>query len=60
MILESVLWLVSTSEVTCWLLMKDERKRMNALGGRGMYPEPFLPRGLGLSLVNVSSSGGKM
>jgi len=60
MILESVLWFVSTSEVTCWLLMNEERKRMKALGGRGMYPEPFLPRGLGFSLAKASSSGGKI
>lgn len=41
MILESVLWLVSTSEETCWFLMKEERKRMNALGGRGMWFSGF-------------------
>src|ERR1700731_315467 len=39
MILERVEWLVSTAVETCWLRMKDERKRMNALGGRGMCPE---------------------
>ena len=37
MILESVLWLVSTPVDTCWPLMKDERKRMKALGGRGIW-----------------------
>ncbi len=41
MILDSVLWLVSTSEETCWFLMKDERKRMKAFGGRGMWFSGF-------------------
>jgi len=37
MIFDSVLWFVSTSVDTCRDLMKDERKRMKALGGRGMW-----------------------
>ena len=41
MILDSVEWLVSTSEETCWFLMKDERKRMKAFGGRGMWFSGF-------------------
>ena len=41
MILDSVLWLVSTSDETCWFLMKDERKRMNAFGGRGIWFSGF-------------------
>lgn len=41
MILESVLWFVSTSDETCWFLMNEERKRMNAFGGRGMWFSGF-------------------
>jgi hypothetical protein len=41
MILESVLWFVSTSVETCRLLMNEERKRMNAFGGRGMWSSAF-------------------
>lgn len=40
MILDRVLWFVSTSVETCWLLMKDDRKRIKALGGRGMWSSP--------------------
>jgi hypothetical protein len=36
MILERVLWLPSMFPGTLSDLMKDERKRMNALGGRGI------------------------
>jgi hypothetical protein len=36
MIFDSVLWLVSTPVETCWFLMKDDRNKMKALGGRGM------------------------
>jgi hypothetical protein len=41
MIFDNVLWFVSTSDETCWFLMKDERKRMNAFGGRGMWFSGF-------------------
>lgn len=41
MIFDSVLWFVSTSVETCRLLMKDERKRMKAFGGRGMWSSAF-------------------
>ena len=41
MILDSVLWLVSTSEETCGFLMKEERKRMKAFGGRGIWFSGF-------------------
>ena len=41
MILDSVLWLVSTPEETCWFLMKEERKRMKAFGGRGIWFSGF-------------------
>lgn len=37
MILERVLWLPSTLPVTFSLRMKEDRKRMKAFGGRGMY-----------------------
>ena len=38
MILERVLWLPSMFPGTLSDLMKEERKRMNALGGRGIWP----------------------
>lgn len=41
MILDRVLWFVSTSEETCWFLMNEDRKRMNAFGGRGMWFSGF-------------------
>ena len=37
MIFDRVLWFPSTLPGTRWLLIKDERKRMKAFGGRGMY-----------------------
>jgi hypothetical protein len=37
MIAERVLWFVSTLVDTRWLFMNEERKRMKALGGRGMW-----------------------
>ena len=37
MIFESALWLPSILPGMCCARMKDERKRMNAFGGRGMY-----------------------
>lgn len=42
-ILDSVPWLPSMLDDTCCDLMKDERKRMNALGGRGMCSGATLP-----------------
>ena len=64
MILDSVLWLVSTSVETCRLLMKEERKRMNAFGGRGMWSSAFFfpcPgfRGVVPSGVDGNSDGGE-
>jgi hypothetical protein len=41
MIFESVLWFVSTSVETCRLLMNEERNRIKALGGRGMWSSAF-------------------
>jgi hypothetical protein len=38
MIFERVLWLPSMLPGTLSDLIKEERKRMNALGGRGMWP----------------------
>ena len=38
MILERVLWLPSMFPGTLSDFMKEERKRMNALGGRGIWP----------------------
>ena len=37
MIFESVLWFPSTFSGTCWLRMNDDLKRINVLGGQGMY-----------------------
>ena len=37
MILDNVLWLPSTFPGTRWDRMKDDRKRMKAFGGLGMY-----------------------
>jgi len=37
MIFDRFEWFPSTLPVTCWERMKEERKRMKALGGRGMY-----------------------
>jgi hypothetical protein len=37
MILLKVEWLVSMVVETCCALMNEERKRMKALGGRGMW-----------------------
>ncbi len=41
MIFDNVLWFVSTSDETCSCLMNEERKRMNALGGRGIWLSGF-------------------
>jgi len=37
MIFESVLWSPSTISGTYWLRMNDDLKRINALGGQGIY-----------------------
>lgn len=37
MILDSEPWLDSIVPGTCWFLMNSLRKRMNELGGRGMW-----------------------
>jgi len=41
MIFESVLWFVSTSVETCRLLMNEERNKIKAFGGRGMWSSAF-------------------
>ena len=58
MILERVLWLPSMLPGTLSDLMKEERKRMNALGGRGMWPASrfFACEGLVAEMRGASSS----
>ena len=41
MILERVLWLPSIWPGMCWARMKEERKRMKAFGGRGIWFSGF-------------------
>ena len=57
-ILERVLWFPSMLPGTLSDLMKDERKRMNALGGRGMWPTSrfFAWEGLVAEMRGASSS----
>lgn len=62
MILERVLWLPSMLPGTLSDLMKEERKRMNALGGRGIWPasrffacEGFVAEMRGASSSDMSS-----
>ena len=64
-ILERVLWFPSMLPGTLSDLMKDERKRMNALGGRGMWPtsrffawEGFVAEMRGASSSEMSSKRG--
>jgi len=58
MILERVLWLPSMLPGTLSDLMKEERKRMNALGGRGMWPASrfFACEDLGAAEMRGASS----
>jgi hypothetical protein len=58
MILERVLWLPSMLPGTLSDLMKEERKRMNALGGRGIWPASrfFACEGLVAEMRGASSS----
>ena len=64
-ILERVLWFPSMLPGTLSDLMKDERKRMNALGGRGMWPtsrffacEVLVAEMRGMSSSDTSSNRG--
>lgn len=41
----------------CWALMKDDRKSMNALGGRGIWEAPLR---LSLELVRVGPREGEL
>lgn len=54
-ILDSVPWLPSMLDDTCCDLMNDERKRMNAFGGRGMCSGATLPVASSASLGAVEA-----
>ena len=64
MILESALWLPSIWPGMWPPRMKEERKRMKALGGRGMYDASRFfacdPRPPAAAPVSVSVSGAKV
>ena len=56
MILESVLWLPSMFPGTLSDFMNEERKRMNALGGRGIWPASRFFAWEGLTAAAVAAS----
>lgn len=62
MILESVLWLPSMFPGTLSDFMKEERKSMNALGGRGIWPASrfFAWEGLAAAAVTASVAVAEM
>ena len=58
-ILDNVEWLVSTSVETCWLFIKEDRKRMKALGGLGIWFSGFFLVWAWRRGGKPSSGGGK-
>jgi len=56
MILERVLWLPSMFPGTLSDFMNEERKRMNALGGRGIWPASRFFAWEGLTAAAVAAS----
>ena len=57
MILDKLLWFPSILSGICWALMKEDRKRMKALGGRGMCVESLR---LSLAFVRVGPRAGEL